>query len=253
SQRFGITCRSLEPLFSLGGFCYVVRREVIEVVGQADERYGIGPCWEMDYNIRAARAGFQGLWACAAYVHRALPTARKSSDEAQHFDNSKHLYQDKFCGLRLRGLKRDYRQHCRGDACSNFAPPALIQLRHPWQPPAPVCVPKIAGGEPLVSCIMPTYNRRAFIPRALRCFFNQDYPNLELVVVDDGAEPVSDMLPPDSRIRYFRLPQKQTVGAKRNYACGQAQGSIIVHWDDDDWYAPCRVQRQIQPLLEGRG
>src|SRR5947209_4341819 len=41
SQRFGITCRNLEPLYSLGDFCYVVRREVVEVVGQADERYGL--------------------------------------------------------------------------------------------------------------------------------------------------------------------------------------------------------------------
>jgi len=253
-QRFGDTCRSLEPLYSLGDFCYVVRREVVDAIGKADERYGLGPCWEMDYNIRAARAGFQGLWACAAYVHRAPPTAREAGEEAQHFEDNKHAYQEKFCGLHLRGLKRDYRQHCRGDACPNFAPRGLIHIRHPWRSPAPVVVPASADAErPLVTCIMPTYNRRAFIPRALRCFFNQDYPALELVIVDDGPEPVSDMLPVDSRIRYFRLPHKQTVGDKRNFACAQARGSIIVHWDDDDWYAPWRVSRQVAPLLQGKG
>ena len=60
ARRFGSTTRTLEPLYSLADFCYVVRREVVEVVGAADESYGLGPCWEMDYNIRAARAGFRG-------------------------------------------------------------------------------------------------------------------------------------------------------------------------------------------------
>ncbi|HEU5130897.1 MAG TPA: hypothetical protein VFT26_02295, partial [Pyrinomonadaceae bacterium] len=52
AQRFEGEVRTLEPLHSLGDFCYVVRREVINAVGAADERYSLGPCWEMDYNIR---------------------------------------------------------------------------------------------------------------------------------------------------------------------------------------------------------
>ena len=42
-------------------FCYAVRRRVIDAVSAADERYSLGPCWEMDYNIRAARAGWRGV------------------------------------------------------------------------------------------------------------------------------------------------------------------------------------------------
>ena len=74
--RFGRSWRTLEPLYSLGDFCYAVRREVVETVGPADEGYGLGPCWEMDYNVRAARAGFQGVWAGASYVARSPFTAR---------------------------------------------------------------------------------------------------------------------------------------------------------------------------------
>ena len=55
SRRAGTAVRTLEPLYSLADFCYGVRREVIEAIGLADEGYGLGPCWEMDYNIRAAR------------------------------------------------------------------------------------------------------------------------------------------------------------------------------------------------------
>ena len=85
SRRFGSETRALEPLHSLADFCYAVRREVVEAVGCADERYGLGPCWEMDYNIRAARAGWRGVWACAAYVHRSPVTARRRLEEAQRF------------------------------------------------------------------------------------------------------------------------------------------------------------------------
>jgi len=248
-QKFGETTRRLEPLHSLADFCYVVRREVIASVGAADERYGPGPCWEMDYNIRAARAGWHGVWACASYVHRAPPTMRRRSDEARYFEASKRLYQGKFCGARLRAETQDYRPHCRGDACANFAPVKLIEIKRDLtiqdstrkptlsealslSPPA-LLKPTTQLAEtqrepfadrPLVSCIMPTHNRRRFVPQAIRCFLRQDYPNLELLIVDDGSDQISDCLPESSRIRYLRLDRKLTIGAKRNVACEQAHG-----------------------------
>jgi len=48
---------------------------------------------------------------------------------------------------------------------------------------------------PLVSCIMPTANREKFIPLAVKYFQRQDYPNKELVVLDDGNKPVKHLLP----------------------------------------------------------
>src|SRR5436190_21120693 len=97
-EMFGAEARELSPLYSLADFCYVVRREVLEALGAADENYGSGPCWEMDFNIRAARAGFRGVWAGAAFVHRQPFTRRRKSAEARLMDASKRLYQNKFCG-----------------------------------------------------------------------------------------------------------------------------------------------------------
>jgi hypothetical protein len=107
------------------------------------------------------------------------------------------------------------------------------------------------GGEnhPLVSCIMPTYNRRAFVPQAIGYFSRQDYANKELIIVDDGTDAVSDLIPSDQHIHYIRLSQKTTLGAKRNIACEQARGTIIAHWDDDDWHAPHRLHYQVGALL----
>lgn len=102
---------------------------------------------------------------------------------------------------------------------------------------------------PLVSCIMPTYNRREFVPHAIRYFLRQDYEPKELIILDDGTDAIEDLVPEDSRIRCLRLDKKQTVGAKRNIACKEAKGKIIAHWDDDDWSAPFRLNYQVEYLL----
>jgi glycosyltransferase involved in cell wall biosynthesis len=48
---------------------------------------------------------------------------------------------------------------------------------------------------------MPTRNRRRFVSQAIGYFLRQDYPNKELVVVDDGEDAVANLIPPDCRIR----------------------------------------------------
>ena len=79
---------------------------------------------------------------------------------------------------------------------------------------------------PLVSCIMPTYNRRRFVPLAIGYFLRQDYPNRELIIVDDGTDPVQDLVPDDPRIRYMSLEAKHSIGAKRNLACNSPPSSL---------------------------
>ncbi|MFY2563316.1 glycosyltransferase [Corallococcus terminator] len=116
--------------------------------------------------------------------------------------------------------------------------------------PRPTDVPLPHGVRPTVSCIMPTFNRRQFVPLAVRWFLAQDWPERELIIVDDGTQPVADLLPEDPRIRYVRLERRHSVGAKRNLACQSARGEIIAHWDDDDWSAPHRLSYQATSLLD---
>jgi hypothetical protein len=105
---------------------------------------------------------------------------------------------------------------------------------------------------PAVSCLMPTYNRRAFAARAIRDFLAQDYPNRELVILDDGEDRVEDLVPPDEpSVRYVRMTERATIGGKRQLACEAADGDVMVQWDDDDWYGPTRVSRQVAPLAAG--
>ena len=101
---------------------------------------------------------------------------------------------------------------------------------------------------PLISCIMPTYNRRAFVPNAIRYFLRQNYPNKELIIIDDGTDPVQEFVPDNPEIRYYRLDKKITLGAKLNLACTYANGPLIANWDDDDWYADWRLTYQVKSL-----
>ena len=89
------------------------------------------------------------------------------------------------------------------------------------------------------------------MPRAIDYFLRQDYTPAELIIVDDGEHGVEGILPFDQRIRYVRLGQRQSVGAKRNIACQLARGELIAHWDDDDWYSPHRLTLQVDTLLGG--
>lgn len=105
------------------------------------------------------------------------------------------------------------------------------------------------NAPPLVSCVMATADRRAFVPRAVGCFLRQDYPCSELIILDDGADPVVDLALADPRVRYIGLPARHTLGAKRNLCAEAARGDLIMHWDDDDWMAPRRISYQVAELL----
>ncbi len=245
ARRFGRNWRSLAPLWDVGDSCLAVRRVVVDAIGPADEGYGLGGCWEMDYAARAARAGYRSVWAQGAYVFRSPVTERRRRDEAQLFESSRRRYQDRLCGLKRSGARTTYAQHCHGEDCPHFAPPEIA-----------TSIPRDAAAcerasAPLVSCIMPTRGRGDWVPQAIRYFQNQDYPALELIVVDGDPEDRSGLFAGDPRIRRERVPGHWTIGAMRNRACELARGEVIIFWDDDDWYADNRVSTQVQPILDG--
>lgn len=103
--------------------------------------------------------------------------------------------------------------------------------------------------QPLVSCIMPTANRREFLAMAIDNFLLQDYPNAELIIVDDGIESNADLIPDEPFIQYFYTDPIGTIGIKRNFACEKAKGEYILHWDDDDWYANDWISHTVNALL----
>ena len=109
---------------------------------------------------------------------------------------------------------------------------------------------------PLVSVCTPTFNRRPFIETIFSCFRNQTYPKdrMEWIIVDDGTDRIKDLVDKSgiSQIKYFEMPNKVSLGEKRNYMHSKATGSIIVYMDDDDYYPPDRVSHAVDKLMENK-
>jgi len=105
---------------------------------------------------------------------------------------------------------------------------------------------------PLVSVCTPTFNRRPFIPAMLQCFAHQTYPRdrMEWIIIDDGTDPIEDLVSQHPCVKYFRLEEKISLGKKRNMMHDQARGDIIVYMDDDDYYPPERVSHAVDTLLD---
>jgi glycosyltransferase involved in cell wall biosynthesis len=101
---------------------------------------------------------------------------------------------------------------------------------------------------PLVSCVLVTKDRPQFVAQALRCFAAQDYPAREIVVVDDGKEPVEALCKGVRNLTYLRLTCSTPTGAKLNLGITQARGGIIQKLDDDDYYGPAFLSTAVTGL-----
>jgi glycosyltransferase involved in cell wall biosynthesis len=113
---------------------------------------------------------------------------------------------------------------------------------------------KMQSMQPFVSVCTPTFNRRPFIPAMLQCFAHQTYPRdrMEWIIIDDGSDPIEDLVAHHPCVQYFRLEEKISLGKKRNMMHEKARGDILVYMDDDDYYPPERVSHAVATLLDHR-
>ena len=107
-----------------------------------------------------------------------------------------------------------------------------------------------ANGRPLVSVIIPAFNRQRFLVDSIESVLSQTYRNFEIIVVDDGStDDVESFVRLISRdIRYFRQPHSG-VAAARNRGVAEARGQLIAFQDSDDLWHPEKLDMQVA-LLE---
>jgi hypothetical protein len=110
------------------------------------------------------------------------------------------------------------------------------------------------GNEnPLVSVIIPTYQRADETIRAARSVLSQSYRGLELLIVDDAsADGTAEKLAvlDDPRVRLYRQEKNGGVAAARNRGIAEAKGELIAFLDsDDEWSSPAKLEQQVQHLL----
>lgn len=103
---------------------------------------------------------------------------------------------------------------------------------------------------PLISVYMPTYNRSQMVPRAIESVLAQDYPNFELLIVDDCSpddtwQMLQQRYGDHPKIRLFRQPQGRGACAARNMAIKAAAGEFVTGIDDDDEFLPDRLSSMM--------
>lgn len=103
---------------------------------------------------------------------------------------------------------------------------------------------------PLVSVLLCTHNSRELLPIAIDSYLSQNYPNRELVVVDDGDDLIEDMVKDIPNVQYHLFPAR-VLSQKRNAGIRFARGGIITHFDSDDWSGPERITNQVDFMFRG--
>lgn len=101
-----------------------------------------------------------------------------------------------------------------------------------------------------VSIFMASKNRERILCRAIESVFNQDYSNIELVVVDDGStdstlEILSQYQKTHSNFKYVHNEESVGVAAARNIAIANTTGEFITGLDDDDFFLPNRISSLV--------
>lgn len=103
--------------------------------------------------------------------------------------------------------------------------------------------------KPLVSVIIPTYNRVHFLARTLKSVLDQDYPNIEIIVVDDGStDQTLRFLSQYEDIRKIFFPQHRGQCSTRNAGLDIANGKYIQMLDDDDELPLGKIKKQVEFL-----
>jgi len=103
--------------------------------------------------------------------------------------------------------------------------------------------------EPLVSVIIPNYNYGRFLEESIGSALNQTYPNVEVIVVDDGStdDSVDVANSFNDRIRFISQ-ENAGVSAARNRGIAESRGEVIAFLDSDDVWLPEKLEKQMRIL-----
>jgi glycosyltransferase involved in cell wall biosynthesis len=120
--------------------------------------------------------------------------------------------------------------------------------RVPKRNETPLGTPKKAG--PVVTVLVPTFNRRRYLAGALASVVRQSYRNLQIIVINDGGEDVSDIVNSFGDERLIFIDRKENRGKAHslNEALSRAEGKYVAYLDDDDLYYPNHIETLVDAL-----
>ncbi|BAY15221.1 glycosyl transferase, group 2 family protein [Anabaenopsis circularis NIES-21] len=107
--------------------------------------------------------------------------------------------------------------------------------------------------QPIVSVVVPTFNRANFLPRAISSILQQTFSNFELIIVDDGSTDNTDEVVKeftDPRIMFLALGKNYGGGYARNQGIKAASAELIAFLDSDDEWLPNKLELQLKRLQD---
>jgi glycosyltransferase involved in cell wall biosynthesis len=113
---------------------------------------------------------------------------------------------------------------------------------------------------PLVTIIIPTYNRPDFLSSAIDSLIAQTYRPIEILVIDDNGNPdvrqqteeVMNRYQAVDFVRYIQNEKNMGGALSRNRALERSSGEYITFLDDDDVYLPRKVESQLNFMIQHR-
>ncbi len=105
---------------------------------------------------------------------------------------------------------------------------------------------------PLVSVILPTFNRLRYLPDTIASIFGQTFHDWELLIADDGSDAQTrgylETLADPPRVRLIELAHTGRPAIVRNTALREAKGTYVAFMDSDDIWMPTKLETQIASL-----
>lgn len=107
---------------------------------------------------------------------------------------------------------------------------------------------------PLVSVIVPTYNRAYCLGRTIQSVIDQTYKNWELIIVDNNSTDDTSLLVASfnsPRIQLFQIHNEGVIATSRNKGLHEAKGDYVALLDSDDWWLPEKLHASVEQLDAG--
>jgi GT2 family glycosyltransferase len=207
-------------------FSVLLKRSVLETIGGLDEIFQLGNFEDEEYCLRARLAGFKLAIASNTFVyhHGSKTFAANQINHTQWMLGNQRRYLDKV------------------SACSVEFPPRRARR------PQPESIE--------VSVIVRTYNRPETLRLALTSLARQTFDAFEVVLVNDGGEPLTALLAEFEGyfpIRCLHHSERKGPGAALNTGIRGAQGRWITYLDDDDIVYPSHLETLWTALTQAGG
>src|SRR5437763_10476780 len=106
---------------------------------------------------------------------------------------------------------------------------------------------------PLVSVVIPSWNRAGLLPDALDSVFAQEYSPLQVIVIDDGSTDDTMALAARYPSVDFFYQEHQGSAAARNTGVDRARGQYVAFLDSDDVWLPGKLHTELEVFRKQQG